>query len=250
MQNNIFNNTIAEHLAGSLLNKEKLRRVAHAPLDTAIKMLIEYGYEGDFTDTDIDEFIKKQLDNLIWLVNEHVELQHLKSFLLKRFSIENAEQLNSINLENAKKLGNYYASYVRTEIDQLNILTSFRAARLGFSEDGILAELISGGTIDIKELAANAANGADCLFDGLNDTVYETSIDYLKKGNFALFRKLCQILLFNILEKEFNSFLGIGPFVKYFLAKLNEIKNIKFILVCLKNDMTINVDELWGVHDE
>lgn len=89
----IYSNTVAKYNEGKLLSEEKLRRLADADFDSAVKMLLDYGYagvggKGSF---DVDALITAQTEKLIEFIEDDCFDEHTAAVLLARFYYNNAK---------------------------------------------------------------------------------------------------------------------------------------------------------------
>ncbi|MCL2370022.1 MAG: V-type ATPase subunit [Firmicutes bacterium] len=93
---NIYANTIAEYQSSQLLGRDKLYRIAGTKFVDAIRILIGYGYAGDYVISDsydIDTFIVKQIRQLFEFVKENSTTETLSKILFNKFIYSDAKIL-------------------------------------------------------------------------------------------------------------------------------------------------------------
>ena len=311
----IYANTLAEYEAKNLLSREKLRRIAGTGFGDAVKILIEYGYFGDYPSSslspDVDGFITAQIRELTAFVEENCPCAALTKALLNRFVYSDAKALfkarcagfdvsgalylendtlrdafanqkyaslppflqNAVsalgekpsakeidrvftnamfqdNLASAAEVGASFVRYCKREIDIANILSAYRAEKMNFNAGELLAELFEGGEISSEDFAAISGAGFAALSRALKGTVYEEAAFLLESGNIPGFRKHTSELLFGTLKNEYTDFTGFGPFIRYFISRLSEIQNVNFILICSKNNIAFDLNDLWSPADD
>ena len=259
----IYNNTIADFEGAKLLSITKLQRLASADFSTAIKTLLEYGYVAT-DNNDIDLFMSAQYNRLKDFIDEYCDNKNLKTFLLNRFNfvkdnsktpeettdIDLLKAKHSKDLETSKKLGKNYLAYSKLEIDLATILTSYRATKLAFNYDKLSQELFDGGTINLDEFEVLKTKGFSALATELQATPLENPVNALLNNDITLFRKSSSETLYNTLAPEFESFLKFGPLLKYCINCVNEYKIVNYILVALKNNISLDLTKLWSAAHE
>jgi len=250
----IYNNTIADYKAIKLLTPQKLHRLASTDFLNAIKILTEYGY-ATADSTDIDVFMQAQYSNLSEFLDEYCDSKDLIEFLKAKLALispskdvnfELLKELYKQNLKTSKKLGKNYLLYSKLEIDLTNILTAYRACRLGLDIDSLKAELFEGGTITLDDFDCLVDKKLATLAKELNFPPLEESFNALLNNNLTAFRKASEELLYNTLSPEFTSYLKFGPLLHYCLNYISEYKTVNFILVALKNNIKIDLGSLWS----
>jgi len=231
---NIYTNTLAEYESRKLLGREKLRRVASASFAEAFRILLEYGYYDDGS-KDIDGFIEAQLRQLKNFVEENNAPPELAKVLFEDDAVDAAKD--------AAKLGKNFVKYCKSGIDITNILSAYRAKKMGWRHEKLLEELVEGGEIPLE-----AFNGI--LLRNLKGTEYEEAAFLLESGNLAGFRKHTEQLRRNILKDEMTDFMKRGPFLRFVIDKLAEIRAVNFVLVCIKNGIEFDLNDLGALADE
>lgn len=145
----------------------------------------------------------------------------------KAMFLEISERLNKSSDANIKK-------YFVILSDATNILSFLRTAKIEAGYPFFENNFIEGGTLKIS------------FFDGLNmdvdkmtkelvGTDYKTLLDKSKNYDLSIFETNLDNYLINMFSIMKADMFSAAPIVGYYIGKLNEIKVIRVILVCLKN---------------
>ncbi|MCL2176521.1 MAG: V-type ATPase subunit [Firmicutes bacterium] len=137
------------------------------------------------------------------------------------------------------------ATYVKSEIDFINILSVLRTKPLNFSVDQLASSLISGGNIPLTTLIMAYANEQPLEF--LNSIrlyypqVIADVIDGSAQGSVGditlILEREADNYLLKLFDEKKNNFTGIQPYIAYYLSKLNEIRVVKLILIAIKYEL-------------
>jgi len=157
----------------------------------------------------------------------------------KQIDLVFTQAMYSDNIKSGAKLGAEFARFCRVEIDIANILTFYRAVKNGYDDNSLSDELFDGGDIPVKPLESFV----------YEDTVYESAAALLNAGDYSGFLKSADELLQGVLQSGKSGFFGFAPFVKYFFAKTSELSTVRYILICLKNNITVDLEKR-GVTNE
>jgi len=237
---NIYANTISELESTRLLGIDNLKKITALPFEDAIKRLTLYGFFERF-DTDIDTLIEKQLNNLIEFIDNYCQSDYLKQLLINYIWLDDITAANDTpnhpkqdifnqNLSLANKIDKKFVQFIKTQIDIENLLLIHR-----IKNTNLEMPLFEGGNISTEN------------FD-VKNTHLEDLDKLLQIKNYAEFRKVSnELLLLNILKINQTNFSTFAPFVKYFFNKLFEIKDIRFILICLKNGINTDTNYFWSI---
>lgn len=129
----------------------------------------------------------------------------------------------------------YIKSYFINLIDTTNILTLLRVHKIGQKMPFFAQNFIEGGTISAEVFA-------DCFVDpytklpvALRGTPYSDLIEYISDEDFSSYEVAQDNYLLKIFSENKDDMFSEAPIVGYYLAKLNEIKVIRIVLVCIKN---------------
>ena len=107
----IYANTLAKYNEGKLLSTEKLRRLADADFESAVKMLCDYGY-GDSrlneNSYDVDKLIAAETARLIDFVANDCPDKDTVSVLLAKFYYNNAKARYKFRIGGSESVGALY----------------------------------------------------------------------------------------------------------------------------------------------
>ncbi|MBZ4645053.1 MAG: V/A-type H+/Na+-transporting ATPase subunit [Petroclostridium sp.] len=128
-------------------------------------------------------------------------------------------------------------------IDLANIKTFLRVKRLKKSWDFLNKILIPGGRIDLKVFVQKLEEPLEGFVEALRYTPYgvfcEEGIENFKStGNLTNFEKLSDDFVISFIKKAKYVSLGIEPLVGYLMAKENEIKIARIIMVGKINNIS------------
>lgn len=130
--------------------------------------------------------------------------------------------------------------YFKTEADLINILTASRFKISNIPSKDYAEQFIDNGSVSLPMLVSFI----DAPEIGAKETFKQTKYKELvlsiiekiiKEENLAEIEKNIDNYLFNIFFKNKNDFFGLAPLISYYIAKQNEIKNIRIIMVGLIN---------------
>lgn len=124
--------------------------------------------------------------------------------------------------------------YAELYIASANIKIAVRGSKLNKNLEFFRQALAECLTLNKELLAKNAAKGFDEVCAYLSKTKYKDAVDYMKKS-MASFEKWCDDLLIKDMIKQKSDPFTIGPLVAYIIAKQNEIKAIRLILIAKLN---------------
>ncbi len=117
-----------------------------------------------------------------------------------------------------------------------DIKTALRCAALKKPVSFIREVLARCKTVNAENLAKAAAASVDAVYQYLEKTEYGQAVD-IAKTSFSAFERWCDDLLTEkIRPQKYRSF-TVGPIAAYILAKENELKTVRVILLCKKNQI-------------
>ena len=150
-------------------------------------------------------------------------------------------------LENLKYAKSKYASeYFVADIDMMNILTAFRCVVVHYDEQQYSQMFIDGGSLILSEILKAYGKGVDGLTAYTHETPYRKLGDICAE-NIRQDKPLvnAEIYFANIKKKILtpykNDMETVYPLVNYFMSKKTEIENLRWILVCVKNNVKEDV---------
>ena len=124
--------------------------------------------------------------------------------------------------------------YAELYIASANIKIAVRGSKLNKDLEFFRQALAECLTLNKELLAKSAAKGFDEVCAYLSKTKYKDAVDYMKTS-MSSFEKWCDDLLIKDMKKQKSDPFTIGPLVAYIIAKQNEIKAIRLILIAKLN---------------
>ena len=124
--------------------------------------------------------------------------------------------------------------YAELYIASANIKIAVRGSKLNKNLEFFRQALAECLTLNKELLAKSAAKGFDEVCAYLSKTKYKDAVDYMKTS-MSSFEKWCDDLLIKDMKKQKSAPFTIGPLVAYIIAKQNEIKAIRLILIAKLN---------------
>ena len=121
--------------------------------------------------------------------------------------------------------------YFEAQVDLINIESWLRCQKIGpaLFESGFLA----GGTISYKQFA-ECKGEEDKLFKMVASTEYKPFLERLQEG-LSVYETARDDFLLKIISKDKADMFSVAPVLGYYLAKINEVKILRVILVSIKN---------------
>ena len=150
-------------------------------------------------------------------------------------------------LELSKNMGILFVEeLLEIIIDITNIKTFLRIKKLSMSAEFMEQNLIPGGKIDNNIFVTCFGLSLDKFMEYMKGYPYkdicEKGIEYINTTNsIAMFEKLADDYLIMHVKRFKYKTLGIEPLIGYLLAKENEFKNIRIVMVGKINNLPINI---------
>lgn len=217
-----------------------------------IKVLLKEKFSGkDFHDMLIDvgtipqgklsDYIKnndyRDLDPLIRESIESADSDYQETKDSQRIDLILDKYLYKDILKRAVELSNnFLINYTKMNIDLINIKTFLRVKKQKKGRDFLKEVLLNGGNID-NDIFLNSLNDSvDNLVNRLSYTDYykimkEGLGDYDKKENIAVFERLADDFLMNIIKDTKLISFGPEPIAAYIIAKETEIKLLRIVMI-------------------
>ncbi len=126
--------------------------------------------------------------------------------------------------------------YSELYIASADIKIAVRGAKLNKNLEFFTQALSQCNSLNKEILAKSAVKGFDEICAYLSTTKYKDAVDYIKKS-MSTFEKWCDDLLISGMKKQKSEPFTIGPLVAYILAKQNEIKAVRLILIAKLNGL-------------
>ncbi len=124
--------------------------------------------------------------------------------------------------------------YCELYVASSDIKIAVRSAKTGKSADFLRRALAPCDTLNIDKLITAATAGVDEVIDYLRETVYRTATDALSVS-LSAFEKWCDDTITDALRPQKWEPFSIGPIVAYILARENELKAARMILLSKLN---------------
>lgn len=126
--------------------------------------------------------------------------------------------------------------YAELFVASANIKIAVRGSKLNKPYEFFTKALANCKTLNTELLSRSAVKGFDEICNYLLTTKYKEAVSYIKKS-MSSFEKWCDDLLINGMKKQKSEPFSIGPLVAYILAKQNEIKVVRLILIAKLNGL-------------
>ncbi len=126
--------------------------------------------------------------------------------------------------------------YAELFVVSSNIKIAVRGSRLNNTYEFFMKSLADCETLDKETLARNAVKGFDEICSYLSETKYKEAVSYIRKS-MSSFEKWCDDILIKGLKVQKYEPFSVGPLVAYILAKQNEIKAVRLILIAKLNGL-------------
>ncbi len=149
--------------------------------------------------------------------------------------------------ELADRIGHYFIKDVlNIIIDLTNINIFLRLKNLNIVGEFLRKSLISGGVIDKNIFLENMESDIEGFLESIKGSPYENVCragidDFIDKGSLTGFEKLADNYVINFVKKVKYKTLGIEPLIGYFIAKENELKNVRIIMVGKINNIAPDI---------
>lgn len=129
--------------------------------------------------------------------------------------------------------------YAELFVASADIKVAVRGAKLNKSLDFFTKALAKCGSLNIEALARSAVKGFDDICTYLLSTEYKDAVEYIKKS-MSSFEKWCDDMLIRGMKIQKSEPFTIGPLIAYIIAKQNEIKAVRLILIAKQNGLDDN----------
>ncbi len=126
--------------------------------------------------------------------------------------------------------------YAELFVASANIKIAVRGCKLNKPYEFFTKALSNVQILDKEQLCRSAVKGFDEICAYLGTTKYKEAVSYIKKSMSA-FEKWCDDLIINGMKKQKSEPFTIGPLIAYILAKQNEIKAVRLILIAKQSGL-------------
>ncbi|HNR05533.1 MAG TPA: V-type ATP synthase subunit C [Bacillota bacterium] len=136
----------------------------------------------------------------------------------------------------------FLTDYISTQIDLINIKSLIRVKSMGYGREFLKKVILENGKLDYAFFSDIFDESLETLIDRLaykdyGKVVEEGISNYIKTKSLTKFEKLSDDFIFELAKKgKFVAF-GIEPLIGYLMAKENETKIIRMIMVGKINEI-------------
>ena len=124
-------------------------------------------------------------------------------------------------------------AYFQAQVDLINMETWLRTMRIHAGFAFFDSNFLVGGTISLKQF--EECKGEKEKFNKMiSSTVYKTFLDKLEEGLTA-YETARDDFLLKIISKDKADMFTVAPILGYYLAKINEVRILRVVLVSIKN---------------
>lgn len=124
--------------------------------------------------------------------------------------------------------------------DLQNLFASFRTLRAGLDEKFFSESFLPGGRLDEETFGIAFAQSKDALLEKLRYTEYAAVAARAAEGDLVKAETLADDMLLSDFRAQRGDMFSIAPIAGLYLAKQTEIKVVKLVMACVKN----NVDKV------
>lgn len=150
----------------------------------------------------------------------------------------------------AKGADRYIKEYFTAFSDTANVASFVRTNRIGASFSFFAEGFLPGGTLSLKDFEECGSDAGKAL-RMLSGTSVRGYFEKIGESDTASFETAQDNYLLGIFAVNKTDMFSVAPILGYYLAKLNEIKVIRVVMVCIKNkvapeEMRKRVRELYA----
>lgn len=127
-------------------------------------------------------------------------------------------------------------NYAHMKTAIANIKIAIRGSKIGKDRKFFEMALVPCRSIDINILANMAVQGLESIYSYLETTVFKDAIEAIKM-DFAVFECWCDNKIIDMIKKEKYTTTTISPIIAYILARQNEIRTIRILIVSKRNNL-------------
>lgn len=129
-------------------------------------------------------------------------------------------------------------TYFETQADAINIGTMLRTIRIGADFKFFESNFIEGGTLDLY-LFKEAGTDREKFAKFITGSKYKELYAKVSEGDLSEFETAKDNFLLKMFSASKGDMFSIAPIVGYYLGKLNEIKVLRVVLICIKNKVDV-----------
>lgn len=210
------------HKLGESRDELLVRELGNIPVEVLAKAVAEEDFK------DLPPHMRRAAERLAAAFLLEVDPQLVDLWLDSAMYAEMAERLAALDSE-------FLRQYLTYLIDLQNIKTYLRVRRANRSPEFLAAALLPGGSLDMTRLV-QLDEPLEVLVERLMWGEYAKVVEegvqsYLKTDTLTRFEKLADDFLIRHIKKAKYRAFGPEPLAAYLLAKENELKTIRIIMV-------------------
>jgi V/A-type H+-transporting ATPase subunit C len=210
-------------------NDQLLSDIGNIPVQHLKKMI----KEKDFSD--LDPIIRERVEQVVG-----------------EFTVDPDPQLIDVALDNClyelmyktarDNKNSFLMDYISTQIDLINIKSLVRVKAMGYGRDFLKKVILNNGKLDYAFFNDIFDESLETLIDKLafkdyGKVVEEGISNYVKTKSLTKFEKLSDDFIFELVKKGKYVAFGIEPLIGYLMARENEVKIIRMIMVGKINEI-------------
>lgn len=228
-----------------LLGMNDFERILEEEPDKTVRAVSEFNDYSNFEESlhgqkKIDKFFS---DALLNAYNFIYNLSYDKSLIEPFFKKQNFNESDSaiwLLFYNRWRNHMFLNEYIKMAIDLENIKMFFRVKIKGHDKNFLNSTLLRDGYIrreDILDLFDKSEDelAAKAQYYRYNSIIQGGAKEYRQTGKISMAEKSCDDILIDYIKRAKYLHFGIEPLVSYILAKENEIKNLRIILIGKEN---------------
>lgn len=127
-------------------------------------------------------------------------------------------------------------AYAEATVAVANIRIAVRAAKTGKSRGFLKRALAPCDSLDVDLLAQAALSGTNAVLEYLETCGYAEGAEAIRVSLSAFERWSDNYIIRTVQPQKYNAF-SAGPLVAYVIARENEIKTVRMILICKQNGL-------------
>lgn len=136
----------------------------------------------------------------------------------------------------------FLMEYISAQIDLINIKSLIRVKSIGYGRDFLKKVILENGKLNYTFFSSIFDESLETLIDRLAYKDYGKAVeegigDYIKTKSLTKFEKLSDDFIFELAKKGKYVAFGIEPLIGYLMAKENETKIIRMIMVGKINEI-------------
>ena len=128
--------------------------------------------------------------------------------------------------------------YFTALADCTNISIYLRTIKINESFKFFALSFVEGGSITQREFEKWFEQGEEAFKKGVRGYDYSLLLELIEDGELSRFEAAVDNYLIKIFQEKSGDIFTTSPIISYYLQKINEIKVIRIVLVCIKNKVS------------